>query len=101
MLGGQGNELVDIVGLVLCLVGRLVSLDLPALGATVYDDISLLGVGDAAYRLHRRAAFVCAVSGVYINVQRPETHGAVITRGIAQMLYRGSAMGADKTVIVF
>lgn len=100
MLCGQLDELVDIVGLVLCFVGCLVALDLPAFGTAVDYDITLLGVGDTAYRLHGGAAFVCAVAGVYINVQGPEAHGTMVAGGVAQRLYLGPAMGADKTVIV-
>lgn len=100
MLCGQLDELVDIVWLTLCLVSRLVSFDLTAFGTAVDYDISLLGVGDTAYWLHGSPAFVGTVTRIYVNVERPQTYGAVITGGVAQGFYFGAAMGTDKSVIV-
>lgn len=101
MLCGKSNKFIDIVRLIFSLVSSLVSLDLAALCTAVDDDITLLGIGNTADRLHGSAALVCAVAGVDVNVQRPQTYGAVVTGGIAQRFYLCSAVSADETVIVF
>ena len=101
MLCGKGDQLVDIVRLILCLVGSLVALDLAALGTAVDDDITLLGVGNAADRLHGGTALVGTVAGVNVYVQGPQANGAVITGGISQGLYLCATVSTDKTVIVF
>ena len=98
---GQLYEQFHAVGLDLCFVGRLISVELAALGAFVNDDISLFGICDYLDRLHWRAAFAGAVTGIYINVERPEAEGAVIARGVAQGLDLLAAMCANKSVIIF
>ena len=101
MLCGESYKLVDIIRLIFSLVSSLVTLYLAALCTAVDDDITLLGIGNTADRLHGSAALVCAVAGVDVNVQRPQTYGAVVTGGVAQGFYLCSAVSADETVIVF
>ena len=76
-------------------------MDLATAGASVNDDKSLFGIGLCADRLHLPPAFTGAVAGVDIHVERPETIGAVVARGIAQRLYGLTAMLADKAAVVF
>jgi hypothetical protein len=58
-----------IVGLAFGVQRRLVAAYLAALAATVDYDEALFGVGLGTDRLKLAAAGVCAVSGVYVNVQ--------------------------------
>lgn len=78
MLCGKCYDLHYIIGLHLRLMCCLVALDLTALGAFVNDDITLLRIGDTADRLHLSPAFVGTVTGVLVNMERPEADGTVI-----------------------
>ncbi len=101
MLCRKLYQLIDIVRLYFCLMGSFVALYLSAFCTAVNNDISLFWVCNTADRLHRCAAFVGTVAGIDINVQRPETHGTVVTGGISQRLYFSPAMSTDKAVIIF
>lgn len=66
----QRDQKLDIVGLDARLVCRTVAADLPAFLASVYDDISFLGIDFHLYRPHDSSAGIGPVSGVDIHVQR-------------------------------
>jgi hypothetical protein len=72
-----------------------------AFGAFVGDDISLLRVGLDEDRLHKTEALAGAVAGVFVDMYRPQTEGAVVARGRAEWLYLSSAMTADESRVVF
>ena len=72
-----------------------------AFGAFVGDDISLLRVGLDEDRLHKTEALAGAVAGVFVDMYRPQTEGAVVARGRAERLYLSSAMTADESRVVF
>lgn len=55
-----------------------------ALLTTVDDYISALGIGLDLYRLKKSSAFVRAVTGIDIDVQRMKAEGTVIARGISE-----------------
>ena len=57
-----------VVGLYLCVVGGAATAYLAALGTTVYYYVSLFGIGFGTYGFKQTAAFVCAVAGIYVNV---------------------------------
>ena len=80
---------------------RLVSVYLAASRAFVDDYVALFRVGNYLDRLHRRLALAGAVTGIYIEVERPKAEGAMVSGGIAKRLYFLAAMGADKAVIIF
>ena len=90
-----------VVGLILCLVRRAVALDLTALGAFVDDNVALFGIGLHANRLHKAAAFVCPVAGIYVNVQGAQAKWTVVAGGISEALDLFFAAGADKSAVVF
>ena len=69
--------------------------------AFMNNNVSLLWIGNNFDRFHRGATFAGAITGVYVNVKRPEAEWAVIARGISEWLYLLAAMGADEAVIVF
>ena len=92
---------VGVVGLDPCLVRRLVSYDLSALVASVYDYITALRIGECSYGAEYSAAFVCSITGVDIHVQRAKAERTMVSRGIAKGQYLLAAILADKACIVF
>ena len=95
------NEKLFVVGLYLCLVCRLISVNFVALCASVQNNVSLFGVGNYLDWLHGCAALAGAVAGVYVNVERPKTERAVIARGVSKWKHLLAAMCTDKSVVVF
>ena len=94
------NE-VDVVGLHVCLVCRLVPHDLSASVALVDNDISALRIRQGGYGAQGAAAVVCSVTGIYIHVQRAKAKRAVIARGVPEREHLSFAVHANKSVIVF
>ena len=92
------REVVGLYGSVGC---RSVSLYLAASCTAVDYHISALGVKLDADRFHRRAALVCSVARIYVDVQGPQAKRAMVARGIAEGLYLLPTMGAGKAAIVF
>ena len=90
-----------IVGLHLCIVRRTVSSYSAAFFASVYYYISLFGIGKHLYGAQMSVTFLGSVAGVFVNVERPQTKGAVIARAVSEWLYFLSAVRADKGVVVF
>ena len=76
---GELDDEIHIVGLDLCLVRRLVSDDLAAPLASVYDDEAFFRIGLGTYRTQDAAAGVCSVAGVNIYVQRAEAEWTMIS----------------------
>lgn len=98
---GEANEEGAVVGLHLCIVGSAVAVDFTAFGAAVIDDKSMLGIRLGADGLHLTAAGIGAVTGVDINVKRPETEGAMIARGKAERQDLFVTVRADEAAVVF
>jgi hypothetical protein len=98
---GQLDQKLDAVGLYLCLVGGAVAVKLAAFCAFMDHDIALFGVGLGGDGLHKTAALACAVAGVYIEMLRPQTKGAVVSRGVAQGLNLPPAVLADEGIVIF
>ena len=73
-----------------------VSLDLAALGTAVDYHVSALRVGLGADRLHLARTLVCAVAGIYVNVERPKAKRTVIARAVTQRKYLFFAVSAHK-----
>ena len=82
-------------------MSRLVADGGAALLAAVNDDETALRVGKSLYRAKKSAAIVGSVAGIYINVKRAQTKGAMIARGIAERQNLSSAILTDKARIVF
>lgn len=101
MIRGQFDNKVEVIGLDLCLVSRLVSDDSAAFFALVENYKSALRIGLCSAGAKDSTAFVSSVSGVYINVERAEAEWAVVARGVSQGEHLFFTVGADKSVIVF
>ena len=99
--GGKFYQKSYVVGLILCLVRRAVSLDLTAFCAFMDDNVALFGIRLHSYRLHEPSAFVCPVSRVHVNVQGAQAKWAVVAGGISEALDLFSAAGADKSAVIF
>ena len=76
---GQLDEKVGIVGLDLGFVSRFVSYNGSALLAAVNDYITALRVGECLHGAENAAAGICAVSRVYINVERAKAERTMIS----------------------
>ena len=63
----------------IALKSRSVSAYLTAPLTAVNDHEALFGVGLCADGSERSPTFVCSVTGIYVNVYRPQTKGAVIS----------------------
>ena len=98
---GQRDYLFKTVGLDGSIVCRAVSVHLAALSTAVYDYIPLSWVGNCRHRLHKSATFVSSVTGVYINVDRPEAEGAMVARAFSERLYLSAAILTDKSAVIF
>jgi hypothetical protein len=70
---------IHIVGLYLCLVRRTVSDYRAAFIASVDYNVASLRIGLGAYRAQNAAAGIGTVAGVYVNVKRAKTEGAMIS----------------------
>lgn len=64
-------------------------------------DITFFGVGLGSARLHFAKARAGAVAGVQVDVERPETVRAVITRGVTEGGNGAAAVSAGKCAVVF
>ena len=101
MICGQFDNKIEVIGLDLCLVSRLVSYNGAALFALVENYKAALRVGLCSAGAKYSSAFVSSVPGVYINVERAEAEWAMITRGVSEGEHLFFTVGADKSVIVF
>ena len=54
-----------------------------------------------AYRTEQSTAFVCSVSGIYVDVEWAEAKRAVVARTFTHRLYLTSAICAYKRTVVF
>ena len=72
-----------------------------AFGAFVRDDIAFFEVGLNEDRLHKPQALAGAITGVFVNMYRPQAERAMVARGRAERLYLSSAMSADESRVVF
>ena len=79
MISRQFDDKIEIVGLDLCLVSRLVANGGAATLTAVKNDISALGIGHRTCRTEYSAAGICTVAGVYINVERAKAERTVIS----------------------
>lgn len=79
MTCGEFNEKHSVVGLNARLVCRAISLNLATLGALMNYNEALFGVNLRKNGFHLTSAGVVAVSGVYVNVERPKTKRAMIS----------------------
>ena len=82
-------------------MGGAAAADLAAFGTAVYYNVALFGVGLGADGLQQAAAFIGAVAGVDVHVDRPQAEGAMVTGGIAKRLDLSAAMGTDEAAVVF
>ena len=90
------DQQVDIIGLNAGFVRGAATLFGTAFGAFVRDDISLFEVGLDEDGLHKTQALASAVAGVFVNMYRPQTEGAMVARGRTERFYLASAMTADE-----
>jgi hypothetical protein len=97
----QADKQVGVVGLNFSLVGGFVARDAAAFFAFMDYDISLFRVGLDLYRAEYAAAGVRPVARVYINMERAEAKGTVVSRGVAEGQDLAAAILADKAAIVF
>ena len=67
--------------------------------ASVDDDIALFGVGLGADGTENSAAGVRSVAGVDVNVERAETEGAMVSRGVAERQNLAAAVFADEALV--
>ena len=98
---GQTNEKAEVVRLFFGLVSRPIAAKLAALGAFMHDDKPLSRIGLYAQGHHFSAAFRGAVTGIDVQVKRPEAEGAMVAGAVAERLYLPSAIGADKGGVIF
>ena len=84
-------------------VSGAVTAELTAFGTAMDDDIAVavLDVGLGADGLQFTAAGVGTVTGVDVNVERPEAKRAVVARGVAERKDLFSAVCTNKAAIVF
>ena len=99
--GRQSDYQAYIVGLNRRFVRGAATAYLAALGTAVDDYISPPCIRLGSYRLHKAAARVLPVAGIFVNVHRPQTERAVIARRIPQRLDLPTAVGADKAAVIF
>ena len=101
--GGQTDEEGAVIGLNFGVVSGAVTAELAAFGTAMDDDIAVavLDVGLGADRLQFTAAGVGTVTGVDVNVERPEAKRAVVARGVAEREDLFSAVCTNKAAIVF
>jgi hypothetical protein len=69
--------------------------------ALVDDHVALFGIDFNADRLECAAAICGAVAGIDVEVERPETEGAMVSGGIAEGLYLLAAMCTDEGLVNF
>ena len=65
------------------------------------NDVALLGVGLGKDRFKLAAALVGAVAWVYVNVQRPQAEGTVVSGAFLHWENLFFAVYADKSAVVF
>jgi len=99
--GGQADQKIDIVGLNLCLVCRLISADLAAFFAAMNDDIAFFGIGFYLDRAQNTAARIRTVSGIDIHVQGAKATRTVIAGAVTQRLDGKPTVFTDEGVVVF
>lgn len=94
----KGDNQFHIVlrGALLSRTSRLISAHRSAYGAFVDYYIAFFRVGLGAHRLHHPAAAAGAVSRIFVKMAAPKTIGTMIAGGVAEGLYRFSAMPAHK-----
>ena len=97
----QANEEGSVVGLCFCLVGGAITADLTAFGAAVDDDVAAFCIRLGADGLHLTAAGIGAVTGIDVDVERPQAERAVVARGISKRQDLFAAMLTDESIIVF
>ena len=68
-----------VIGLNLRILSSTVSYNSAAPLAPVYDDKAAARVGQRLYGAKYSAAGVCAISRIYINVQRAQAEGTVVS----------------------
>ncbi len=95
------DKLFQAVGLDIGVVGGAVSVYLTAFCTAVYYNIALAWIGDGGNRLHKSAALVCTVSGIYIDMYRPKTVRAMVARAFSERLHLPAAVLADKSAVIF
>ncbi len=79
---------------------RFISADFSAFCAFMYYNKAFFCVGLCLNRLKLSTAGICSVPRVYINMERPQAVGAVISRGIFQRKHLSATMHAGKGIIV-
>lgn len=95
------DNLPQIVGLDLHVVGRLITAQLAAFLASVDDDISLLGIGERRHRLQSAAAIAGSVPGVHVQMERPQAKRAMIAGSLLQRQHLLPAVRANKSAVIF
>ena len=81
---GECDDQIKVVGLYLSLVRGAATRDAAAFFTAMHKHVAALGVGLGADGAQGTAALVCSVTGIYVNVQRIKTKGAVVARGVAE-----------------
>ena len=98
---GELNEQIVVVGLNLCLVCRAVADGSAAFVASMENYISALRIGERLNGAQNTATGLGSVARVDIDVQRAQTEGAVIARGVSKRLNRLAAMRTNKAAVIF
>ncbi len=84
-----------------CFYRRTVASQIAAFVAFVGYYVTLLRIGCAGYRHKQASAIRCTVAGVYVDMHRAQTPGAMVAAGFTQGQNLKSAVAAHKTLIVF
>jgi hypothetical protein len=97
---GKSDKQIVVVAL-LALKSRLVAHRSAAFVTAVDDDKALFGIGQSLYGTKDTVAIVGSVAGIYINVERAEAEGTVISRGVTKGKHLSATVLTDKACIVF
>ena len=98
---GEADDKVGIVGLHLRFVGGFIARDFATTVTAVNENITALGVGKRADWAENATTGIGAVTRENVYVQRAETEGTVIARGVAEREHLFATVLAGEAAIVF
>lgn len=98
---GQLYKKIDVVGLYLGRICRLVADCCSALFTAVHYHVPLLGVGEHLHRSKKPETVVCSVPGVYVDMDGAEASRAVVAGRDSKRLYLVSTTSANKSAVIF
>ena len=76
---GQLNKQRAVIGLLFSIKGGTVTAYFTALFAFMDNNKVLFRIGLCTDRAHKATAGICSIAGVYVDVERPQAEGAMIS----------------------